>query len=148
MANKQYRSKRVFKFSPNPLTERHPKWPLLKTKMTVIQNDRCPKWPLFYTKMTVIWTKMTVISRISSNGHFGQPKVTVNRDILRPKWPFFLPKWPLLYQNDRYEPKWPLLITKMTVVVSQNDRYVQEWSFSSQNDRYLYQNDRYFLKLK
>ena len=81
-----------------------PKWPLF-----------IPKWPLFYTKMTVIWTKMTVISRISSNGHFGQPKVTVNQDILWPKWPFFFTKMTVIV------PKWPLW-TKMTVIDHQNDR--------------------------
>ena len=72
---------------------------------------------------------------------------------------YFLPKWPLLYQNDRYKlhqndryfyqndrylgPKWPLpkwpLWTKMTVIYKhQNDRYfVLKWPLCDQNNRYL-----------
>ena len=90
-----------------------------------------PKWPLL--------TKMTVILHQNDR--------------------YFLPKWPLLYQNDRYKlhqndryfyqndrylgPKWPLpkwpLWTKMTVIYKhQNDRYfVLKWPLCEQNNRYL-----------
>ena len=100
-------------------------------KTLFVREGSIPKWPLL--------TKMTVILHQNDR--------------------YFLPKWPLLYQNDRYKlhqndryfyqndrylgPKWPLpkwpLWTKMTVIYKhQNDRYfVLKWPLCEQNNRYL-----------
>ena len=114
--------------------DRCSKWPLSKMtvnlapKWPLYQNDRyfTLKWPLFRTKWPLFCTKWPLFFVFST---------TVILDIL--KWPliwknldqidrYFKPKWPFNYQNDRSLPKWPLFKPKMTVVVSQNDRYISK----------------------
>ena len=128
--------------------DRYPKWPLSKMtvnlapKWPLYQNDRyfIPKWPLFCTKMTVI-------SRFLSNGHFGHTEMTVISKISWPNWPLFKPKMTVKL------PKWPLL-TKMTVIYAQNDRCgFPKWPLYLQKKltvilvKKIIQNDRYGTKM-